>query len=41
MSKSHTTVQMEQKLFTFIENQITIEEKSITFDEFFNKETQE
>lgn len=32
---------MEQKLFTFIENQITIEEKSITFDEFFNKETQE
>lgn len=28
---------LEQKLFTFIESQIKIEEKSTTFDEFFNK----
>ncbi|MCB0507731.1 MAG: trigger factor [Chitinophagales bacterium] len=28
---------LEQKLFTFIENQIKIEDKSISFDEFFNK----
>lgn len=28
---------MEQKLFTFIEDQITVEEKPTTFDEFFNK----
>ncbi len=30
---------LEQKLFTFIESQIKIEEKSTTFDEFFNKKT--
>mgnify|MGYP000966216955 CR=1 FL=1 len=28
---------LEQKLFTFIESQITADEKSVTFDEFFNK----
>lgn len=28
---------LEQKLFTFIESQITVEDKSATFDEFFNK----
>jgi len=28
---------LEQKLFTFIESQINVEEKSATFDEFFNK----
>lgn len=28
---------LEQKLFTFIESQIKIEEKSVSFDEFFNK----
>jgi FKBP-type peptidyl-prolyl cis-trans isomerase (trigger factor) len=28
---------MEQKLFTFIEDQITVEEKPAAFDEFFNK----
>jgi len=28
---------LEQKLFNFIESQITIEDKSITFDEFINK----
>jgi FKBP-type peptidyl-prolyl cis-trans isomerase (trigger factor) len=28
---------LEQKLFTFIEDQITVEEKPATFDEFFNK----
>lgn len=28
---------LEQKLFTFIENQIEVEEKSTTFDSFFNK----
>ena len=30
---------LEQKLFTFIESQINVEEKSATFDEFFNKKT--
>jgi trigger factor len=28
---------MEQKLFTFIENQVQVVEKPVTFDEFFNK----
>lgn len=28
---------LEQKLFTFIESQITVEDKSATFDAFFNK----
>ncbi len=28
---------LEQKLFTFIESQVTIEEKPVAFDEFFNK----
>jgi len=28
---------LEQKLFTFIESQVTVEEKTTTFDEFFNK----
>ncbi len=30
---------LEQKLFTFIENQVVAEEKPTTFDEFFNKKT--
>lgn len=28
---------LEQKLFTFIESQVTIDEKPVAFDEFFNK----
>lgn len=28
---------MEQKLFTFIENQVQVLEKAVSFDEFFNK----
>ncbi len=39
--KKSYDVAMEQKLFAFIENQITVEEKSVTFDTFFKKEGQD
>jgi hypothetical protein len=32
---------LEQKLFTFIENQVKIEEKPTSFDEFFNKKEED
>lgn len=32
---------LEQKLFTFIENQVKIEEKATSFDEFFNKKEED
>jgi trigger factor len=32
---------LEQKLFTFIENQVKVEEKTTTFDEFFNKKEED
>lgn len=31
---------LEQKLFTFIESQVTVEEKATSFDEFFNKKAE-